>query len=47
VVTELEALLQRLVDQGRSTPGRPQANAVPVVLRKPIPAPAAKAKRKS
>jgi arylsulfatase A-like enzyme len=47
IVAELEQTLQRLVDQGRSSPGRPQANAVPVVLRKPIPAPAAKAKRKS
>jgi len=47
IVAELEQTLQRLVDQGRSSPGRPQANAVPVVLRKPIPAPAGKAKRKS
>jgi arylsulfatase A-like enzyme len=47
IVAELEQTLQRLVEQGRSTPGRVQPNAVPVVLRKPVPAPTAKAKRKS
>ncbi|MFM1746472.1 MAG: Arylsulfatase, partial [Verrucomicrobiota bacterium] len=45
VVTRLTRLLEKLVADGRSTPGAPQANAVPVVLRKPIPAAAAKKKQ--
>jgi arylsulfatase A len=47
VVARLEGLLQKLVDDGRSTPGPRQANAVPVVLRKPVPAAAAKGKKKA
>ena len=46
VVARLNQLLEKLVADGRSTPGAPQANAVPVVLRKPVPAAAAKAKGK-
>lgn len=45
VVARLEGLLRKLVDDGRSTPGARQANAVPVVLRKPVPAAAAKKKK--
>jgi len=39
VVTHLTGQLEKIVADGRSTPGAPQQNAVPVVLRKPIPAP--------
>ena len=31
IVRELRALLQRYIREGRSTPGKPQANDVPVV----------------
>jgi hypothetical protein len=31
-VAQLTAVLQRLVDEGRSTPGPAQRNAVPVVI---------------
>jgi len=47
VVARLNTLLEKIVADGRSTPGAPQANAVPVVLRKPVPAPAAKSKKKA
>jgi len=47
VVARLNGLLEKLVADGRSTLGAPQANAVPVVLRKPIPPPAAKSKKKA
>lgn len=40
-VAELTALLQKWIDDGRSTPGAKQTNDVPVQLRKPAPAPAA------
>ncbi len=40
VVAHLTQLLEKIVAAGRSTPGSSQANAVPVVLRKPFPAPA-------
>ena len=46
VVARLTALLEKLVADGRSTPGAPQANTVPVVLRKPIQTAAAKKKAK-
>ncbi|MBI5692213.1 MAG: arylsulfatase [Verrucomicrobia bacterium] len=46
-VARLTALLQKLVDDGRSTPGARQANAVPVVLRKPLPAATKAAKKKT
>jgi arylsulfatase A-like enzyme len=36
VVARLTRLLEKYVADGRSTPGTPQKNAVPVVLRKPI-----------
>ncbi|MEQ1858745.1 MAG: arylsulfatase [Chthoniobacteraceae bacterium] len=42
VVARMTKLLDRLVADGRSTPGAPQQNAVPVVVRKPIPNPAKK-----
>lgn len=44
VVSRLTKDLEKIVADGRSTPGAPQQNAVPVVLRKPIPAPPKKAK---
>lgn len=44
VVARLTGLLEKFVADGRTTPGAPQANAVPVVLRKPI---AAGAKKKA
>jgi arylsulfatase A-like enzyme len=40
-VTELSALLQTWVDDGRSTPGARQTNDVPVAIRKPVAAPRA------
>jgi arylsulfatase A len=45
VVARLTAQLEKLVAAGRSTPGAPQQNAVPVVLRKPVAAAAAKKKK--
>ncbi len=45
VVTRLTRLLEKIVADGRSTPGAPQANAVPVVLRKPVAPAAAKKKQ--
>jgi arylsulfatase A len=36
LVAELRALLEKYVADGRSTPGAPQANDVPVVIDKPI-----------
>ncbi len=36
IVAQLTALLERYVAEGRSTPGAPQTNDVPVVIRKPI-----------
>ncbi len=47
VVARLTKLLEQTVAAGRSTPGAPQQNAVPVVLRKPVPGTAAAAKRKA
>jgi hypothetical protein len=38
--------LEKIVADGRSTPGEPQQNAVPVVLRKPIAAGPGKKKAK-
>jgi arylsulfatase A-like enzyme len=46
IVTRLTALLEQLVADGRSTPGPPQRNAVPVLLRKPLPPAATAAKKK-
>jgi len=43
IVARLTKRLEKIIADGRSTPGSPQENAVPVVIRKPI-APAAKAK---
>jgi len=40
IVARLTALLEKYVADGRSTPGAPQSNTVPVVLRKGEPAPA-------
>ena len=45
-VAQLTKLLERIIADGRSTPGPRQQNAVPVQLRKPIPA-AAAAKKKA
>jgi arylsulfatase A len=45
VVARLTKLLEKIVADGRSTPGAPQQNAVPVVLRKPLPEIAAKKKK--
>ena len=39
--------LEKLVADGRSTPGAPQANATSVVLRKPVPPAAPKGKKKA
>lgn len=36
VVARLTRLLERYVDEGRSTPGPPRKNDGPVVLRKPV-----------
>jgi len=48
VVARLTKLLEKFVADGRTTPGAPQANAVPVMLRKPLPeTPAAKKKKKA
>jgi hypothetical protein len=41
----MSAELEQIVTSGRSTPGAPQQNAVPVVIRKPTPA--AKPKKKA
>ena len=46
VVAKMTAELEQIVTSGRSTPGAAQQNAVPVVLRKPTPAPQPKAKKK-
>jgi arylsulfatase A-like enzyme len=46
VVARLTRLLEKFVADGRTTPGAPQANAVPVVLRKPIAAATTAAKKK-
>ncbi len=45
IVTKMTAELEKIVNSGRSTPGTPQQNAVPVVIRKPTPA--AKPKKKT
>ncbi|MEY5011899.1 MAG: Arylsulfatase [Verrucomicrobiota bacterium] len=45
VVAHLTKLLQKYVESGRSTPGAPQQNAVPVEMVKPPKAPAAKGKK--
>jgi len=47
VVARLNTLLEKLVADGRSTPGAPQANAASVVLRKPVPPAAPKGKKKA
>lgn len=47
IVTKMTAQLKKIIADGRSTPGAPQKNAVEVVLRKPLPAPKAKAKKKA
>jgi arylsulfatase A len=51
IVTKMTAELEKIVSDGRSTPGVPQKNAVEVVLRKPTPAakqnPNAKKKKKA
>jgi arylsulfatase A-like enzyme len=44
VVARMTRLLEKLVAEGRSTLGTPQQNAVPVVLRKPVPAATAASK---
>jgi arylsulfatase A-like enzyme len=46
IVAQLKKLLERLVADGRSTPGPRQQNAVAVELRKPIPEAAGAAKKK-
>jgi hypothetical protein len=46
VVARLSKLLEKFVADGRTTPGAAQPNAVPVVLRKPIPTGTAKKKAK-
>lgn len=40
IVTRLTQRLEKMIADGRSTPGAPQENAVPVVIRKPIARPA-------
>lgn len=45
MVARMTADLEKFVTDGRSTPGEPQQNAVPVVIRKPTPA--AKPKKKT
>jgi arylsulfatase A len=45
LVAKMSAELEQIVTSGRSTPGAPQKNAVPVVIRKPTPA--AKPKKKA
>ncbi len=45
IVARMTAQLEKIVHDGRSTPGTPQQNAVEVVLRKPTPI--AKAKKKA
>lgn len=47
VVVELTRLLEKLVADGRSTPGEIQRNTVPVVLRKPAAATGAAKKKKA
>jgi len=46
IVTKMNAELERIITSGRSTPGAPQQNAVPVVIRKPTPAAQPKGKGK-
>lgn len=46
IVARMTAALEQIVTTGRSTPGAPQQNAVPVVVRKPVPAAKPKAKKK-
>ncbi len=46
VVRKMTAELEQIVTSGRSTPGAPQQNAVPVIIRKPTPAAPAKGKGK-
>lgn len=46
VVARLTRLLEKSVADGRTTPGAPQKNAVPVVLRKPVAGADAKAAKK-
>lgn len=46
IVSKMTAELEHIVTSGRSTPGAPQPNAVPVVLRKPTPVAAAKGRAK-
>ena len=45
IVARLTQLLEKFVADGRTTPGAPQANAVPILLRKPIEPVAEKAKK--
>jgi len=47
IVAKMTTQLEKIVTDGRSTPGAPQNNAVEVILRKPPPAPKAKAKKKT
>ncbi len=47
IVARMKAALEKIVTDGRSTPGAPQQNTVEVVLRKPTPAVKAKAKKKA
>jgi arylsulfatase A len=37
IVAKMTAELEQIITSGRSTPGTPQQNAVPVVIRKPSP----------
>lgn len=46
IVSKMTAELQKIVNDGRSTPGAPQQNAVEVILRKPPPAAKPNAKGK-
>jgi hypothetical protein len=46
IVTKMTAELEQTITTGRSTPGAPQQNAVPVVIRKPAPTAKPKAKKK-
>lgn len=46
IVAKMTAELEQIITSGRSTPGAPQPNAVPVVIRKPVAAAKPKAKKK-
>ena len=46
VVARLTKVLEQYVAEGRSTPGAPQQNAVPIEIHKKSPAPGAKKKGK-